>query len=114
MQEHLRIERLLDEGYSFLSREPCRWLFLAAAGKNHGHLRTQPTYLPECLSHARARHSEIEKNGFNLNISRYVDTTKAEEQVDLSTALLKLRAAEQQRDEAKTAMDGFLRGLGYE
>src|SRR5690606_36080794 len=56
---------------------------------------------------------EIDKNDFNLNISRYVDTAEAEEKVDVASAVAKLREAEQARDEANAAMDGFLRELGY-
>lgn len=57
---------------------------------------------------------EVEKNDWNLNISRYVDTAEAEERVDVASAVAKLREAEQARDEAKAAMDGFLRELGYD
>lgn len=34
---------------------------------------------------------QIEKNDWNLNISRYVDTTEAAEKVDVKAALAKLR-----------------------
>ena len=57
---------------------------------------------------------EIEKNDFNLNISRYVDTAEAEERVDVEDAVAKLREAEQARDDAKAVMDGFLKELGYD
>jgi type I restriction enzyme M protein len=57
---------------------------------------------------------EIEKNEFNLNISRYVDTAEEEERVDVGVAVGKLREAERAREEAKGVMDGFLRELGYE
>ncbi|MDY6949321.1 MAG: class I SAM-dependent DNA methyltransferase [Pseudomonadota bacterium] len=56
---------------------------------------------------------EIEKNGWNLNISRYVDTAEAEVKVDVAAAVAKLREAEAVRDEAKSVMDSFLRELGY-
>ena len=58
--------------------------------------------------------AEIEKNDWNLNISRYVDTAEAEQKVDVASAVAKLREAERARDEAKAAMDGFLRELGYD
>ena len=57
---------------------------------------------------------EIQKNNFNLNISRYVDTAEAEEKVDVALAVSNLREAEKARDEAKSAMDAFLRELGHE
>ena len=56
---------------------------------------------------------EIVKNDFNLNIGRYVDTAEAEEKVEVASAVAKLREAERARDDAKAAMDGFLRELGY-
>ena len=57
--------------------------------------------------------SEIEKNDYNLNISRYVETAEAQEKVDLADAIRKLREAEHARDTAKGIMDQFLRELGY-
>ena len=58
--------------------------------------------------------AEIEKSDFNLNISRYVNTSQAEEKVDVASALAKLREAEKVRDAAKAAMDGYLVELGYD
>jgi type I restriction enzyme M protein len=58
--------------------------------------------------------SEIERNDWNLNISRYVETAEGEVKVDVASALGKLREAERARDEAKGIMDSFLRDLGYE
>ncbi|MEZ4330897.1 MAG: class I SAM-dependent DNA methyltransferase [Myxococcota bacterium] len=57
---------------------------------------------------------EIEKNDFNLNINRYVETSEAEENPDVASAVANLREAEMARDEAKTAMDRFLADLGYD
>ncbi|MCR9161686.1 MAG: type I restriction-modification system subunit M [Nannocystaceae bacterium] len=56
---------------------------------------------------------EIEKNDFNLNISRYVDTSEAEEKIDVATAVAKLRELETARAEAQAKMNGFLEELGY-
>jgi type I restriction enzyme M protein len=56
--------------------------------------------------------AEIEKNDWNLNISRYVNTAETEQKVDVASAVAKLRDAERARDEAKAVMDGFLRELG--
>lgn len=58
--------------------------------------------------------AEIEKNDSNLNISRYVDTAEAGQKVDVASAVAKLRDAERARDEAKAAMDTFLRELAYD
>ena len=43
---------------------------------------------------------EIESNDFNLNISRYVDTTVQEEIISVEEALAQLREAERKPDEA--------------
>ena len=56
---------------------------------------------------------EIASNDFNLNISRYVDTTVPIEVPSVEEALALLREAEQRRDEAAARMDELLAGLGY-
>jgi len=58
--------------------------------------------------------AEIEKNDWNLNISRYVETAEAEHKMDVASAVAKVREAEKARDAAKAMMDGFLRELGYD
>ena len=58
--------------------------------------------------------SEIEGNDFNLNISRYVDTTEPVETLPVVEALAQLREAERRRDEATARMDGLLAELGYQ
>jgi type I restriction enzyme M protein len=57
---------------------------------------------------------EIEKNDFNLNISRYVETADAAERVDVAHALARLRELEKKRSEAETKMNGYLKELGYD
>jgi len=54
---------------------------------------------------------EIEKNDWNLNISRYVDTADEVEKIDVATAVAELRQLEAERAEAK--MNAFLKELGY-
>ena len=56
---------------------------------------------------------EIEANDFNLNISRYVDTTEPVEVMSVEDALAQLRQAERRRDEAVAKMDDLLAELGY-
>ena len=56
---------------------------------------------------------EIEANDFNLNISRYVDTTVMEEVMSVEEALSQLREAELKRDEAVAKMDALLAEMGY-
>lgn len=52
--------------------------------------------------------AEIESNDFNLNISRYVDTTVEEEQADIGEALARLRELERERDAAVKRMNELL------
>ena len=56
---------------------------------------------------------EIEANDFNLNISRYVDTTDPIEVMSVEDALSQLRDAERRRDEAVAKMDELLAEMGY-
>ena len=57
--------------------------------------------------------AEIEKNDWNLNISRYVDTADAEERIDVAAAVRKLRELEKERTEAEARMNRDLAELGY-
>ncbi len=57
--------------------------------------------------------AEIEANDFNLNISRYVDTSEPIEVLSVEEALAQLREAERRRDEAVAQMDKLLAELGY-
>ena len=56
---------------------------------------------------------EMEANDFNLNISRYVDTTEPVDVMSVEDALTQLRDAERRRDEAVAQMDELLMELGY-
>ena len=56
---------------------------------------------------------EIETNDFNLNISRYVDTTEPMEIISVEQALAQLQEAEQRRDEAVGKMTKYLKDMGY-
>ena len=60
-----------------------------------------------------ADNNEIEANDFNLNISRYVDTTEPVEVMSVEDALAQLRDAERRRDEAVAKMDELLAEMGY-
>ena len=56
---------------------------------------------------------EIAGNDYNLNISRYVDTTQPIAVMSVEEALAQLREAERRRDEAVARMDELLAGMGY-
>ena len=57
--------------------------------------------------------AEIERNDWNLNISRYVDTSKDEERIDVAEAVRRLRELEQERAAAEVEMNRYLAELGY-
>ena len=60
----------------------------------------------------RVEMDEIIKNDYNLNISRYISTAQAEEQVDLSLTHTELTKQEEKIAEAKKNHNAFLVELG--
>ncbi|MEZ5454248.1 MAG: type I restriction-modification system subunit M [Thiothrix sp.] len=60
----------------------------------------------------RVAMGEIEKNDYNLNISRYVSTAQAEESVDLKAVNVALVSLEQSIAESAEKHNGFLKELG--
>ncbi len=56
--------------------------------------------------------AEIEQNDFNLNISRYVSTAQAEEEIDLFAVHEDLEKIERELTEAKQRHNAFLKELG--
>lgn len=54
-----------------------------------------------------------EENDFNLNISRYVDSTEPPPQLDVKAELRKLRELETKRNEAEQRMNKLLEEVGY-
>ena len=56
---------------------------------------------------------EIAGNDYNLNISRYVDTTEPVVVMSVEDALAQLREAERRREQAVARMDELLAGMGY-
>jgi type I restriction enzyme M protein len=92
-------------------------------GSNQNHLRDEDVTRIAAAVHAFedvpryarvASVDEIAGNDFNLNISRYVDTSEAAETIDVTAAVARLREVERQRDAAKALMDEYLRELGYD
>lgn len=57
--------------------------------------------------------AEMEGNDFNLNISRYVETTEETERVDVGAALKRLKVLERERDDAVKKMNKLLADLGF-
>ena len=60
----------------------------------------------------RVSMEEIEKNDFNLNISRYVSTAVGEAEIDLDAVHAELVEVERAITEAKQRHNGFLKELG--
>ncbi len=58
--------------------------------------------------------AEIEKNDFNLNISRYISTAVGEAEIDLDATHRDLLEIEQAIAAAKDQHNGFLRELGLQ
>ena len=56
----------------------------------------------------------IKENDFNLNISRYVDTTEEEEQVDIQKVLREIAELEKKEAETKEKLNGYLKELGFD
>jgi type I restriction enzyme M protein len=54
---------------------------------------------------------EIEENDYNLNISRYVDTTEPEELVDIPEVIESLNKLESERKDIQGKLDDYLRKL---
>ena len=60
----------------------------------------------------RVEMDEIEKNDFNLNISRYISTAVGEEEIDLMATSQALLQIESEIQKARDTHNGFLRELG--
>ena len=56
----------------------------------------------------------IKENDCNLNISRYVDTTEEEEQVDIQKILGEIAELEKREIETKEKLNGYLKELGFD
>lgn len=55
----------------------------------------------------------IKENDFNLNISRYVDATEEEEQVDIQKVLCKIVELEKKEVKTKEKLNAYLKELGF-
>ena len=56
----------------------------------------------------------IKENDCNLNISRYVDTTEEEEQVDIQKVLGEIAELEKKEADTKDKLNGYLKELGFD
>jgi type I restriction enzyme M protein len=62
----------------------------------------------------KASFDEIEANGFNLNIPRYVDTFEPEPEVDLQAVQNEIRDLESQLAQTREKMNFYLKELGID
>ena len=58
--------------------------------------------------------ADIEQNDWNLNITRYVDTSEEQERIDIKEAVRRLRQLERERATAEVTMNQHLAELGYD
>ncbi|WP_270565079.1 type I restriction-modification system subunit M [Clostridium beijerinckii] len=56
----------------------------------------------------------IEENDYNLNISRYVDTTEEEEEVDIDLVLQDIRELKLKMADSEEKLNGYLEELGFD
>ncbi len=57
---------------------------------------------------------EIKKNDYNLNITRYVDTSVEEEEINIEEVIGRISEREQELAESKEKLNAFLEQLGFE
>ncbi|KKB34134.1 type I restriction-modification system subunit M [Bacillus thermotolerans] len=56
--------------------------------------------------------SDIKDNDYNLNITRYIDKSEEEEQVDLAAVLRDIKELEANKADIKSKLSGYLKELG--
>lgn len=62
----------------------------------------------------RAKRKEIEENEFNLNIPRYVDTSEADEEIDVAALQVEIGVLESELAKTRKEMNKFLNELGVQ
>ncbi|KMM82025.1 type I restriction-modification system subunit M [Pseudomonas deceptionensis] len=75
-------------------------------------IKTYQTREPEPRYARRVEMEEIERNGYNLNISRYISTAIAEEEIDLEAVNHELIALEETIQKTRDKHNAFLKELG--
>lgn len=75
-------------------------------------IKTYQTREPEPHYARRVEMEEIEKNGYNLNISRYISTASAEIEIDLQAVNDELATLEKTIQAARDKHNAFLKELG--
>lgn len=57
---------------------------------------------------------DIKKNDYNLNITRYVDTSEEEEEIDIEAVIGRISKREKELEASKDKLNSFLQQLGFE
>jgi len=57
---------------------------------------------------------EIDRNDYNLNVPRYVDTTEPEEPINVQEVINNINEIEDEREEIEEKMREYLKELGYD
>jgi len=57
---------------------------------------------------------EIKNNDYNLNITRYVDTSEEEEEIDIEQVIGRISEREKELEASKEKLNSFLQQLGFE
>ncbi len=57
---------------------------------------------------------EIKNNDYNLNITRYVDTSEEEEEIDIEEVIGRISEREKELEASKEKLNSFLQQLGFE
>jgi type I restriction enzyme M protein len=60
----------------------------------------------------RVSMKEIAENNYNLNISRYVDTSEVEEEIDIQAVMCEIKNLEAKRTELDKEIEVYLKELG--
>lgn len=111
-------------------RKNSKILFINASGEEHYEKGKRQNILRDCdvekivdtykYRREEPRYSrqvslqEIKENDFNLNITRYVNLSKEEEQIDLKTVTQRLNECDTKITEAQNKLNGFLKELGLD
>lgn len=111
-------------------RKNSKILFLNASGEEHYEKGKRQNILRDCdvekivdtykYRREEPRYSrqvslqEIKENEFNLNITRYVNLSKEEEQIDLKAVTQRLNECDIKIAEAQNKLNGFLKELGLD
>ncbi len=111
-------------------RKNSKILFINASGEEHYEKGKRQNILRDCdvekivdtykFRREEPRYSrqvslqEIKENAFNLNITRYVNLSKEEEQIDLKAVTQRLNECDIRIAEAQNKLNGFLKELGLD